>query len=487
MPVINTTTTTNNTDNNPENYDIFQTVLNTLLTNKSPNQYSEDTRLSLMNYLASHTGYRELDKVDLDKLTTIHAKFSSFYCTEILHSNHNQTIPHSYSQFLKFSKALQDKEEFFHPPYTNHQTLIKTDCETILNKDPQTPNSIVQLTAAATHGLLAGSVNGFSAIAFESAKSKGYSSNQLRLLKASLDVFNSLTIASYASLAAFTENSQQPNEVILEKMWQSFVLSLGSSAGLYALTNGISYFAKSIENKFIKGALNILPLAGNLGLLAKSGNNLKTSAVRLGVNIASASAISAAIQSGWHFFSKRGNTAQNTAPALELSTNRIENTFSPIDETSFSTNENSNNTGFHHYEFIGNASVEDGGYLSMSKESQCDSNEYVLPSPPIPNTGPTTPQSMLYLDNNNYSIPKLPAIPVASLVHTQSSSALDCSGYSRPKPPIAVSSLTTEISVPALPLRNQQFFATGGLDVSVNNNRDDVSPLSADSSHRYSK
>ena len=295
---------------------------------------------------------------------------------------------------------------------------------------------------------------------------------QLRLLKAGSDVFNSLTIASYASLVAYTENPQEPNEVILEKMWQSFVFSLVSSTGLYAITNGISYFAKSIENKFVKGVLNVLPLAGNLVLLAKSGNNLKERAVMLGANIASASATNVAIQSGWHFFSKRNNTAQ-TERAIELSSNRVENTF-PTDETSFSNNKNNDNASNHHYEVIGNARDQEEEYMCMKREPQLDSNGYSHPNPPIPVTGSTTPQSTLRLDSNDYSFPKLPAIPVKNLtVHTQSTFPSDNNGYSRPKPPIPVTSLTNQTPNPSLPFRNHQFFSSGGLTISGNDNNED--------------
>lgn len=51
----------------------------------------------------------------------------------------------------------------------------------------------------------------------------------------------------------------------------------------------------------------------------------------------------------------------------------------------------------------------------------------------------------------------------------------DGNGYSIPKPPIPVTSLTTQISKPALPLRNQPFFSTGGLNVSVDNNEANIS------------
>lgn len=472
MPAINTTDT-----NNTENPDIFPNIINTLLKNK-PSQYPEDARVKLLDYLTKHTDYRTLTKLVLEKLISIHAKFLSFYCTENLHSNNNQTTPDSYSQFLEFSKVLQDKEEFFYPPLTHHQTAIKTDCETILNTDTQPQNnSIVQLSTAITHGILAGSVNAFTAIAFQSAKNKGFNKKQLRLLKAGSDVFNALTIASYASLAAYTENSQEPNEVILEKMWQSFVFSLASSGGFYAITNTINYFAKSIENNFIKGTLNALPLAGNLVLLAKGGNNLKQRAVMLGVNIASASTISAAIQSGWHFFSKRGNTAQNTDLALERGSNRIENTLPSFSETSFFISENNINAHSDHYEVIENARVDEGGYMCMTRQPQYDSNGYLHPnSPPIAFTGSTTPQSTPCLDNNNYSVPKLPAIPVTRLaVDTQSTFPIESSGYSYPKPPIPVTRLTTQTSNPPLPRRNQQFFSTGGLNTHGNNNHEDNS------------
>ena len=133
MPVINTTDT-----NNTKNTDIFQDVLNMLLKDK-PSQYLENTLFSLMNYLALHTKARTLSEHELDNLTKIHAKFLSFYCTENLHSNNSQTIPDSYYKFLDFSEVLKDKEEFFYLPHTNHQTRIKTDCETILNTDTQAP------------------------------------------------------------------------------------------------------------------------------------------------------------------------------------------------------------------------------------------------------------------------------------------------------------------------------------------------------------
>ena len=454
--------------NNTENTDIFQTILTTLLENKPLSQYSENTLFTFMEYLASHTDFRKISIVDFDKLTSIQSKFSSFYCAENFHLQNNQTTP-SYFQFLNFTEALQEKEEFFHPHYTGHQTHLNTDCETILNSDAKTSMNLTQLTAAATHGAFAGSVNAFTAIALESVKNKGYSTTQRRLLKAGSDVFNSFAIASYASMTAYTENLHEPSEVILEKMWQSFAVSLAGSTSLYALINGISYFTKSIENKLAKGILNALPLAGNLALLAKGGNNVIENAAMLGTNIGSACIVSAAIQSGWNFFSKRRNSLKNTDLELESDANSIDNA-SLIATTSFVI-ENSNNQSTHHYEVI-----EDGienGYLPMKGKPKLDSEGYLLPNPLIPVKGSTTSTSQsVPIDNNGYSHPK-PPIPVTkSIAPTSQPVSIDNNGYSHPKPPIPV---TKSITHTSQSYENLSFLTSGGLNLSAIKEEDNIS------------
>lgn len=453
---------TNTTDiNNTENTDIFQDILNTLLKNKL-SQYSEDTLFNFMNYLATHIDYRKLSKPDLEKLTTIYAEFLSFYCAENLHLNNNQTTPPSYSQFLTFSKVLKNKD----------QSFLQKSCETTLdNTHSSSFNLATQLGTAAAHGTLSGTIHACTTLAIASAKKQDYTETQLKLIKAGSVVFNSLTIVSYAAIATYIENTDESEATPLEKMAQSFALSLVSTTSLYALTHGIHYFAKAIENKLIKGFLNTLPLAGNVGLSLQNGNKLTETVAKVGTHIASAAITTTILQSGWHFFSKRRNIAQNTDLTLELGSNRIENTSPSFAETSFFISENRNNANSPHYEVIGNTRVEEGGYMCMKREPQRDSNGYLHPNPPIPVTGSNSPQPTFRLDTNDYSLPKLPAIPVTNLtVHNQSSTfPSDNSGYSHPKPPIPITHLTTQTPNPPLPLRNQQFFSTGGLNVSGNN------------------
>jgi hypothetical protein len=298
------------------------------------------------------------------------------------------------------------------------------------------------------------------------------------------------------------ENAHESEAASVAKMAQSFAWSFASTTSLYALTHGINYFTKPLKNKFIKGFLNALPLAGNMGLLIQSGNNLAETAAMMGVNFSSGSLVSAALQTGSHFFSKRRNHMQNTDQALEFPVNEVLNTTPAIAETSFSTDENSNNTRTSHlYEWVKDKDtrVEEGGYLCMNKGPQLDDNGYLQADP---------------------------ATPVASSVaHTQPISTFSNHGYSYPKPPISGTNSTAPIphpeiiaididankenaqekhdllthtqtvspitpstsSKPALPPRNLRFLSSGGIYVTspkdVENN---VSQSSADRTNTLS-
>lgn len=174
-------------------------------------------------------------------------------------------------------------------------------------------------------------------IALDSLKNKAYTETQLKLFNAGSIALNSLTMASYVALAAYLESMDESEEAApIKKMLQSFALSLASTTSLYALIHGINYLTKSIENKFVNGFLNALPLAGNLSLLASNENNLATTAARIGVNIGSVSVVSTAIQTGWYFFSKRRNAAPNTDFELNIrDTNELRDGLSPLNKTTF--------------------------------------------------------------------------------------------------------------------------------------------------------
>lgn len=310
MPSINTTTNTSLKNGSME---FFHKTLDEFLqanSSSNMNKYSDSSLSVLMEYLTRYVNQHTIAEDDLNKLILIHAIIS---CAENLNKNNNQTTPNSYSHFINFTKAIQDKESFFNPRDNIDQTKLKEGCESTLNSEASTPFSLTsKLVASASHGAISGTSNAITAIALESAKSKGYTENQLRLLKAASVVFNSLVIASYASTASYMENSNESNDAIIKKMWQSFALSLISTTSLYALANGISYYAKSIENKLAKGFLNVLPLAGNVCLLVKGGNSLTESAAMIGTNVATAGVFTTAIQTGWNFFAKQRNAAQNT-------------------------------------------------------------------------------------------------------------------------------------------------------------------------------
>ena len=525
MPAITTTTATTT-----ENIDFFQTILNTLFNEKSFGKYEDSTLVNFINVLTIPLNFKSISESDLAKLIEIHTKFLSHYCTvNTIASRSNQTTPDSYTYFLKFSKAVQNKEDFFQLSFTNPQTRLKTDCETSLYNDTQRPIGLTtKLSAAAGHGVLAGSANAIMAIALESAKSKKYTETQLNLLKTGLLFFNSLAIASYASISVYLENAHESEAAPVAKMAQSFAWSLASTTSLYALTHGINYFTKPLKNKLIKGFLNALPLAGNMGLLIQSGNNLAETAAMMGVNFSSGSLVSAALQTGSHFFSKRRNHMQNTDQALEFPVNEVLNTTPAIAETSFSTDENSNNTRTSHlYEWVKDKDtrVEEGGYLCMNKGPQLDDSGYLQADPTTPvasSVAHTQPTSTF--SNHGYSYPKPPIPVTSSVTHTQPSFFLDKMGYSYPKPPISVTNSTAPIPhpeiiakdicvskknfnekhhlspntltvnpmthsapKPALPPRNLRFLSSGGLCViSTNNEESNVSQSSADRTNTLS-
>jgi hypothetical protein len=295
-----------------------------------------------MEYITNNIKVHTLSKDTLEKLISLHAKFLSTLCPENFdNSSTNQTTLNS-PDFIKFSKALHDLEDFYNPIGNKNQTSLKESCASTLNSDASASFSIAAKVAAAVgHGAVAGTSNAVTAIALESAKNKGYTETQLRLFRAGSVVFNSLAIASYASMASTMENSNESYDALTEKMWQSFALSLTSTTSLYALAHGINYFAKSVENKLVKGFLNALPLAGNVCLLVKGGNSLTESAAIIGTNVATAGMVTTAIQTGWNFFSKRPNTEENSNIELgHLRSNVVETASSSpsTNETPFYNN-----------------------------------------------------------------------------------------------------------------------------------------------------
>lgn len=298
--------------------DFFQSTLDTLLKDESLKDKTESQLSTIMEYITNNIRVHTLSEDTLEKLISLHSKFLSALCPENFDSRTNQTTSNS-PEFIKFSKALHDLETFYNPLDNINQTRLKESCETTLNSEASTPFSLTsKLVASASHGAISGTSNAITAIALESAKSKGYTENQLRLFTAGSAVFNSLGIASYASIVSAMENSHESDEARLEKMWQSFAISLASSTSTYAVVSGIHYFAKSIENKLVRGVLNALPLAANVCLLAKDGNSFAENATLIGTNVVTAGLFSTAIQTGWNFFAKRRHsTVENTDIELD--------------------------------------------------------------------------------------------------------------------------------------------------------------------------
>lgn len=408
---------------------ILDDLLDDLLKDNLKNYgETETTLIGFMDYLTRFIKFHPISETDLNKLISIRAKFLSLSCHEAI--NNNQTKAY----FDNFTQAIQEKEEFFHSSLTKYQTRLQKDCEITPDNPTSSSSSLAtQVGTAAAHGVLSGSIHAAITIALDSLKNKGYTETQLKLFKAGSIVLNSVAIASYASIATYMENTDESEAAPIEKMAQAFALSLASTTSLYALTRGINYLAKSIENKLGKGFLNALPLAGNLGLLARSENNLATTAAMIGVNMGSASVVSTAIQTGWHFFSKRRNTAANGDVELEAqSTNVLVNAISsPLNETTFSNEAISSSPAVSHvYEEIGKTERE-VVYASMER---LDEEDYLVPT----NLSPAT--------------------------------------HSSPNPP--------------LPVRNLPFLLTGGLDVFAMRKEEDknkiITPSSSFSSITYS-
>lgn len=376
--------------NGTDSVALFQDTLDMLLADKSLKaKYNENTLNTIMEYVTSNIKVHTVAKDTLDKLIALHAKFLSALCPENFDSNStNQTLPNN-PGFTAFSNALHHLENFYNPLDNKDQTSLKESCTSLLNNDTDTPFSLASKMAAAFgHGAISGTSHAVTTIALDSAKSKGYTETQLKLLTAGSVVFNSLAIASYASIASYMENSNESDDAILEKMCKSFALSLISSTSLYALANGISYFAKSIENKLVKGFLNALPLAGNLCLLAQEGNSLTESAATIGTNVATAGLFTTAIQTGWNFFSKRRNAPRNTA---------IETASPPTNETHFYNTEDSliSNNAVSVYEEINevtyyNTEHDEDGYMKP--------NRFVDPIPPA-----LPERNRVYVNNRFFS------------------------------------------------------------------------------------
>ncbi|MEN9450904.1 MAG: hypothetical protein RJA83_1522 [Pseudomonadota bacterium] len=343
----------------------FQDTLKGLLANKSLSGKTESQLSTIMEYITNNIRVHTLSEDTLEKLIALRANFLSVLCPiNVENSSNNQTTSNTDSYFTKFSNALHGLESFFYPQANNNQSSLKESCETALNSVTNIPFSLAsKILAAVGHGAVIGTSNGLTAIALESAKSKGYTPAQLRLLKAGATVFNSLVIASHASIVSAMENSHESDEARIEKIWQSFAISLASSTSTYAVVNGINYLAKSIENKLVKGLLNALPLAANVWLLAQSGDGLAESATIVGTDIATAGLFTTAIQTGWNL-SKRRHTEENTDIELGLRSNMAETTSSSssTDETAFYNNGAiSSNNAASVYEEINEVSKD--GYL----------------------------------------------------------------------------------------------------------------------------
>ena len=367
--------------------DFFQSTLDTLLKDESLKGKTESQLSTIMEYITNNIRVHTLSEDTLEKLISLHSKFLSALCPENFDSRTNQTTSNR-PEFIKFSKALHDLETFYNPHDNINQTRLKESCEAISTSDVSTPFSFTsKVVAAVGHGAFAGTSNGLTAIALDSAKRKGYTATQLRLFTAGSAVFNSLVIASYASIVSAMENSYESDEARIEKMWRSFAMSLASSTSTYAVVSGIHYFAKSIENKLVKGFLNALPLAGTVCLLAQSGNSLE-SATSIVTEVTTAGLFTTAIQTGGNFFSKRRNAVQNTDIELgNLNANDIETTSSSsIDETPFYSNENSsvsnNNNVLPVYVEINEATYSNTTH---------DEDGYLIPNHPVINSAPALP------------------------------------------------------------------------------------------------
>ncbi|WP_342219598.1 hypothetical protein [Rickettsiella endosymbiont of Miltochrista miniata] len=359
--------------------DFFQSTLDTLLKDESLKGKTESQLSTILEYITNNIRVHTLSEDTLEKLISLHSKFLSALCPENFDSsNTNQTTPNS-PEFIKFSKALHDLETFYNPLDNINQTRLKESCETTLNIEARTPfNLASKMAAAAGHGAVAGTSHAVTAIALESAKSKGYTQTQRRLLTAGSAVFNSLVIASYASIVSAMENSHASDETRIEKMWQSFAMSLASSSSTYAIVSGINYFAKAIENKLVKGFLNALPLAGNVCLLAQDGNSLTETAAIIGTNVATAGLVTTAIQTGWNFFSKQRNAVQNTDIELGLRSNMAETTSS-----SSSTNETP---------FYNNGAISSNNAAPVyEKINEVCEDGYLIPNHPVINSAPALP------------------------------------------------------------------------------------------------
>lgn len=231
-----------------------------------------------------------------------------------------------------------------------------------------------------------------------------------------------------------------------------------------------------------------------MGLLIQSGNNLAETAAMMGVNFSSGSLVSAALQTGSHFFSKHRNHMQNTDQALEFPVNEVLHTTPAIDETSFSTDENSNNTRTSHlYEWVKDKDtrVEEGGYLCMNKGPQLDDSGYLqAPATPVASSvAHTLPTSTF--SNHGYSYHKPPIsvtnstapIPHPEIIANDICVSKKNSDEKHHLPPntLTVNPMTHSAPKPALPPRNLRFLSSGGLYViSTNNEESNVSQSSAD-------
>ena len=369
--------------------DFFQSTLDTLLRDESLKGKTESQLSTILEYITNSIRVHTLSEDTLEKLISLHSKFLSALFPENFDSRTNQITSNS-PEFIKFSKALHDLETFYNPHDNINQTRLKESCEAISTSDVSTPFSLTsKVVAAVGHGAVAGIFNGFTAIALESAKGKGYTQTQLRLLKAGLIVLNSCAIASYAATASYMENLHESDEAS-KKILPSFAISLVSAISLSALANPL---AKLIENKLAKGLFNTLPLAGNVFLLAQDGNSLTESATLIGTNVAIAGLVTTAIQTVWNFFPKRRNAENNTDIELDLRSNpsnavETASISRAIDETAFYTNGNismSNNV-VPVYEEINEATYfntihDEDGYLSPSVLNSVSNPTYVTALP----------------------------------------------------------------------------------------------------------
>ncbi len=366
--------------------DFFQSTLDTLLKDESLKGKTESQLSTILEYITNNIRVHTLSEDTLEKLISLHSKFLSALCPENFDSRTNQTTSNS-PEFIKFSKALHDLETFYNPLDNINQTRLKESCASTLNIEASTPFSLTsKVVAAVGHGAVAGIFNGFTAIALESAKGKGYTATRLRLLRVGLIALNALVIASYASIVSAMEHSHESDGAGSKKTWTSAAIALTSTAGLSALGNPL---AKLIENKLAKGLLNALPLAGNVFLLAQDGNSLTESATLIGTNVATAGLVTTAIQTVWNFFPKRRNAENNTDIELDLRSNpsnavETASISRAIDETAFYTNGNismSNNV-VPVYEEINEATYSNTTH---------DEDGYLIPNHPVINSAPALP------------------------------------------------------------------------------------------------